>query len=192
MKFRWLQAVLFGCFICGPGAQAHAQGQGPGGGHPPGGPPGGGMGPGGPPPPPGSTGPAGPPPNGGGGNMPRPTAMPNVATRNGIKLGPPGRWWDDRSVAQTVGLSRDQQKKMDTIFNANKPAIIQTYQAFEKEQTNLAALSKAPNVDQSKMFAAIDAVNQARAALEKANTQMLLQIRQQLEPDQLFKLDKLP
>jgi Spy/CpxP family protein refolding chaperone len=81
---------------------------------------------------------------------------------------------------------------MDAIFDANKPGIIRTYLAFEKQQAALNALSKSRQVDQARLFAAIDAVNQARAALEKANTQMLLQIRAQLTPDQLAKLDNLP
>jgi Spy/CpxP family protein refolding chaperone len=81
---------------------------------------------------------------------------------------------------------------LDAIFDANKPEIIRTYLEFEKQQAALDALSKSPTVDKSRMFAAIDAVNQARASLEKANTQMLLQIRAQLSPSQLAKLDSLP
>jgi hypothetical protein len=43
-----------------------------------------------------------------------------------------------------------------------------------------------------KLFAAIDAVSQARAALQKATSQMLLQIRQQMDPGQIQKLKVLP
>ncbi len=81
---------------------------------------------------------------------------------------------------------------MDAIFDASKPAIISTYQTFQKEQTNLNAVSSASQVDKAKMFAAIDAVNQARAALQKATTDMLLQVRQQLDAEQIGKLEKLP
>jgi hypothetical protein len=127
---------------CSASTRAHAQAPGgrpsgmPPGGHPPASPPSGPSGAG-----PNSSGPS---------NAGRPAS---VTTASGVKLGPPGRWWDDKATIQTVGLRRDQQKKMDAIF---------------------------------------DAVNQARAALEKANTQMLLQIQAQLEPTQLKKLDSLP
>jgi len=184
MKHRWLKLVFVVC-LSALGAAA-ALGQGPGGNHPPGGPPGN-HGPGGPP------GPGGAPPSNG-----APTSTPNsavrgsVTTRSGIKLGPPGRWWDDKTVSTLVNLRKDQQKSMDAIFNANKPAIIATYQTFEKEQANLNAVSGASQVDKSKMFTAIDRVNQARAALEKANTEMLLQIRNKLDPDQIVKLDSIP
>jgi len=81
---------------------------------------------------------------------------------------------------------------MDSIFNANKPAIVDTYKTFLKQQAALAAISKDPNLDKAKLFTAIDAVNQARAALEKANTQMLLQIREQLNAGQVARLENLP
>jgi Spy/CpxP family protein refolding chaperone len=157
-----------------------------------------------PPPPPGAHPPPPPPPNGspssgntgsnggsgGTGGSGAPTG--NVTTRTGIKLGPPGRWWDDNTYVKTLGLSRDQQKKMDSIFNANRTAIVDAYKTFLKQQATLQAISTDPNVDKAKLFAAIDAVNQARAALEKANTQMLLQIRQQLDAAQVAKLETLP
>jgi Spy/CpxP family protein refolding chaperone len=163
-------------------ALVSAQGQPPG--HPPGPPPGAH------PPPPGGGGASS---NAGGGNGGGGTgASANVTARTGIKLGPPGRWWDDGTFVRTLGLSKDQQKKMDSIFNANKPAIVETYETFLKQKAALEAVSKDPNVDKAKLFAAIDAVNQAHAALEKANTQMLLQIRDQLNAAQVMKLETLP
>lgn len=115
----------------------------------------------------------------------------NPATRSGLQLGPVGRWWDDRGVAETIGLRKDQRKRMDSIFNANKPALIESYQALEREQNKLSSLSQAQQLDKTRMFQSIDAVNQARAALEKANTEMILQLRQALDADQLQKLERL-
>jgi Spy/CpxP family protein refolding chaperone len=163
-------------------------GQAPGGAHPPGGPPPGSRPPGPPPP---------PPPSGGanGGSSTTPGAAPrtqSVTSSTGVKLGPPGRWWDEQTFIKTIAISKVQQHKMDSVFDANKQAILDTYKSFEAEQAKLQAISKATPVDQAKMFAAIDSVNQARAALQKANTQMLLQIRAQLAADQLAKLDSLP
>lgn len=80
---------------------------------------------------------------------------------------------------------------MDSIFNANKPALIESYQALEREQNKLSSLSQALQLDKTRMFQSIDAVNQARAALEKANTEMILQLRQALDADQLQKLERL-
>lgn len=181
MKPRLLQLVLL-C-TCLTGGIALAQGRGPGGPPPGGGAPGG---------PPGGRGPGSP----GGPSAPAPAnnnpGSTSGNTRNSVtQLGPVGRWWDTKSAAQTVGLSRVQQKKMDVIFNANKPAIVETYKTLLTEQAKLDKLSKDPKVDKSQMFAAIDAVNQAHSALEKATTQMLLQIRQEMDADQLQRLEKL-
>lgn len=111
--------------------------------------------------------------------------------RNALQFGPVGRWWDDRSVIQAIGLRKDQQRRMDAIFDRNKPAILDSYKGFLKAQTALAAANKDPQTDKDRLFAAIDAVNQARAALQKATSAMLLQIRQEMDPGQVDKLEKI-
>jgi Spy/CpxP family protein refolding chaperone len=112
-------------------------------------------------------------------------------THSGLQFGPEGRWWDDKSVERSIGLRKDQKQRMDKIFDANKPAILASYKAFLGEQSKLDALNKDSQVDKTRLFAAIDAVSQARAALQKANSQMLLDIRKELDPDQMDKLEKL-
>lgn len=109
----------------------------------------------------------------------------------GVQFGPVGRWWDDKSVVSTVGLSVTQKQKMDTIFNANKPAILSAYKNFLAEQTKLNALSKDPNADQSKVFATIDAMNQARSELQKTTAKMYMEIRQQMTAEQIEKIEKM-
>ncbi len=79
---------------------------------------------------------------------------------------------------------------MDSIFDSHKAAIVDSYKALLNERAKLEAVSKGPQVDQSRVFAQIDAVNQARSVLQKANSQMLLEIRQQMDPQQLEKLGK--
>jgi len=164
MKLRSFSTLIF---CVGLAAAAAAQGKPPAPPPPPGGPPGT-HGPGGP------GGPGGPP------NGPPPSGPPPAAPANA-----------SGNAQNHIGISHEQQKKMDVIFDANKPAILGAYKTFLAEQAKLDALGKQPQVDQTKMFAAIDAVSQARAALQKANTQMLLQIRQQMAQDQIEKLEKL-
>ena len=78
---------------------------------------------------------------------------------------------------------------MDAIFNTNKPAILDSYKAYLSEQSKLDAISKDPQADKARLFAVIDAVSEARATLQKATAQMQLQIRQQMDPDQIVKLE---
>jgi hypothetical protein len=94
-------------------------------------------------------------------------------------------------VIQAIGLRREQQKRMDAIFDANKPAIIDSYKGFLKAQSNLATTNKDPQASKDTLFAAIDAVNQARASLQKATSAMLLQIRKEMDPDQVSKLENI-
>ena len=176
-----LLLLLSSCFFTG---RSSAQGRAPAG-PPPGGPPGlrgpgGSAGPGGPS---GSNGQPGSPGGRGSNNVP---SSQTAAVQH---FGPVGRWWDDKSVVRTIGLSAAQQKQMDRIFDGNKPAILSAYKSFLAQQTQLDALSKQPQVDQARLFAAIDSVSQAKVTLEKANTQMLLQIRQQMNLDQITKLE---
>jgi Spy/CpxP family protein refolding chaperone len=112
------------------------------------------------------------------------------APHNALQFGPVGRWWDDRSVIQSIGLRREQQRRMDAIFDANKPAILDNYKVFLKAQANLTAVNKNPQADKSQVFAAIDEVNQARSSLQKATSAMLLQIRKEMDPDQITKLEQ--
>lgn len=182
MNARFLKiAVTTAWLLLGIGTLAF--GQGPGGpphatppGAQPGGPPGG-MGPGGPP------GPNNPSSSG--------SHASGTTARSSQQFGPVGRWWDDKSVVKAVGIGKDQQKKMDAIFDTNKPAILESYKKFLSEQAALDKINKDPKSDQATIFAAIDSVSKARASLQKATAQMLLEIRQQMSPDQIVKLEKL-
>jgi Spy/CpxP family protein refolding chaperone len=109
----------------------------------------------------------------------------------GVQFGPVGRWWDDKSVVSAVGLSSEQKRHMDAIFAQNRPAIVSSYQNLLKEQAKLSALNKSPQADQTSTFAAIDAVNQARASLQKTVAQVYMQIKQQMSSDQIEKLTKM-
>jgi Spy/CpxP family protein refolding chaperone len=110
--------------------------------------------------------------------------------RTAPQLGLPGRWWDDKKAVRSIGLSTDQQRRMDDIFNTSKPALITALSNLQREQARFAALSPAELQDESKVFAAIDRVAAARTELEKANAHVLLQMRQQLDPQQLATLDQ--
>ena len=66
-------------------------------------------------------------------NSPPPDSQPNgrgsveSTMRGGLQLGPPGRWWDDKAFATSVGLNSDQQHRMDDVFGANKGNLVKLY-----------------------------------------------------------------
>jgi Spy/CpxP family protein refolding chaperone len=120
----------------------------------------------------------------------RSNADPRSQPRMGLQLGLAGRWWDDHGTVRKLSLNNDQQRHMDTIFEANKPTLINLYTNLQREEVGLANLSHADLQDQSKVFAAIDRVSRARSELEKEKVHYLLQLRQQLNPQQLDALDR--
>jgi Spy/CpxP family protein refolding chaperone len=173
----------------GMASSSFAQGRGAGGPPGGGGPGGGGMngpqfpGPGG-----GPGGPGGP---GMGGNQPRPgQAGQPPEPRPGLQLGPPGRWWDDRGIAKSLKLRPEQQTRMDAIFEQNRAALLTRFETVHQAEAQMEELSKSSTPDEGALFAQIDRVSQARAELEKATTHMLLQIRKEMDADQIKKLEK--
>jgi Spy/CpxP family protein refolding chaperone len=124
------------------------------------------------------------------GGFNQPMSRPQPQPRNGLQLGLGGRWWDDHKTVKKLSLRPDQQQRMDNIFETNKPTLITLYFNLQREETHLASLPPADLQDETKVFAAIDRVSQARSDLEKQNAHMLLQIRQQLDPQQLQALDR--
>jgi Spy/CpxP family protein refolding chaperone len=110
--------------------------------------------------------------------------------RPGIQLGPPGRWWDDKSFAKSLKLRPDQQTKMDAIFEQNRGVLLTRLQGLQQAEAQMDEVSKAAEPDESALFTQIDRVAQARAELDKANTHMLLQLRREMDADQLARLEK--
>jgi Spy/CpxP family protein refolding chaperone len=126
-----------------------------------------------PPPPPMAM--QGPGMDGGADNGPMAPHRPPM--EHAFRMGPRGRWWNNPEIAQKVGLSADQQKKMDDIFQQSRLKLIDEHAAVEKEETILEPLLSAEQPDESRILAQIDKVAQSRAELEKANARMLLGLR---------------
>jgi TonB family protein len=99
-----------------------------------------------------------------------------------------GRWWSRPEMAQRLGLTADQQKKMEDIFQQARLKLIDLYAVEQKEEAVMEPLVAAQQPDEAKIVAQIDKVAQARAELEKANGRMLVGIRKVLTAEQWEKL----
>jgi len=80
---------------------------------------------------------------------------------------------------------------MDTLFEQNRDALLTRFQAVQQAESQMEELSRSPTPDEAALFAQIDRLAQARADLDKANTHMLLQIRREMQPDQILRLEKI-
>lgn len=102
--------------------------------------------------------------------------------------GPGGRWWGNPELAQKLGITADQEKKMDDILQQHRLSLVDLRASLEKQELTLEPLVSADQPEEARILAQIDKVAQARAELEKANARMLLDIRRVLTPDQWQKL----
>ena len=120
---------------------------------------------------------------------PGPPMRPNrPPMERAFHAGPPGRWWMDPGLVQRLGLTADQQKRIDTLFQQNRLKLIDLSAGVQKEEAILEPLLEADRPDESQVLAQIDRVAQARAELEKANARMLLGFRGVLALEQLKRL----
>jgi hypothetical protein len=106
-------------------------------------------------------------------------------------MGPVGRWWDDRAYARTLGLRPEQKKRMDALFNANRGELTERFQALREEESRLEAATRDTRLSQESLFGQMDRVAQARDALEKVNTRLMQDLKQELDADQAARLQSL-
>lgn len=119
----------------------------------------------------------------GGGRMP--------GGRNTMRRGPAGRWWDDTRYAHSVGLTDEQQRRMDAVFQENRGTLVSSLDTLRQAEARLSTLSASDHPSESALNAEIQNVAQARADLEKANTHMVLQIRNEMTEEQINRMEKL-
>jgi Spy/CpxP family protein refolding chaperone len=105
-----------------------------------------------------------------------------------LHAGRMGRWWSDPALAQKIGLSDEQRKKLDDLFQQNRLQLIDLSAALQKQEAILEPLLSADRPDETKILSQIDGIAQARAELEKSNARMLLAMRRVLTQDQWKRL----
>ena len=106
----------------------------------------------------------------------------------GMGIVPPGMWWKSPEAITRLGLTPDQQKRMDDIFHQSRIQLIDLKASLEKEQLNLEPLLNANPPDQGRTLGEISKIADLRADLEKANAKMLLGLRGVLTADQWTKM----
>jgi Spy/CpxP family protein refolding chaperone len=105
-------------------------------------------------------------------------------------FGGPGatKWWNNPEMIRRLGLTPEQQKKMDEVLQQSRLRLIDLTAALEKEEVIMEGLMRGPQLDDAKILPSVDRIAQARAELEKANARMILGIRHVLTPEQWEKL----
>lgn len=95
-----------------------------------------------------------------------------------------GRFWDNPKIASALKITPDQQKEMDDILFRHREKLIDLQAGLRRAELEMEPLMNADEPNRTAIEAQIDKVVAARGALEKANSDFLLDIRMKLTPDQ--------
>jgi Spy/CpxP family protein refolding chaperone len=104
---------------------------------------------------------------------------------------PEGKWWKRPRIAAEIDLTSDQERRIESIFARARPVLIDRKAALEKAQGDLQDALEDPNADRRAVEERIQAVESARAELQKARILMVLDMRQVLRPEQWERLMRL-
>jgi Spy/CpxP family protein refolding chaperone len=117
-------------------------------------------------------------------------AIPPQPPGDSPKIALPDRWWKNSVTSQYLGLTGDQQRKMDDVLQQFRSRLTTANLELQRQELGMEPLVSAEPLDEAKITAQIDRVAEARAELEKTNGRMLLGIRRLLTPDQWVKLNQ--
>ncbi len=101
---------------------------------------------------------------------------------------PDGKWWKRPRISEQIGLTSDQQDQIEKIFVRSRTKLIDLRADLEKKQLLLGEAMEDKSVDRQDVEKKIEAVENARAELQKTRALMLLDIKQVLKPDQWERL----
>jgi len=100
---------------------------------------------------------------------------------------PEGKWWKLPRVAAEINLTDGQAREIENIFSRARPELIDRKAELEKRQGELQDAMDA-NADRRAISTRVEAVENARAGLQKARILMVLDMKKVLKPDQWDRL----
>ena len=104
---------------------------------------------------------------------------------------PEGKWWKRPRIAAEINLSGEQESRIESIFASARPVLIDRRAALEKAQGELHDALEDSDADRRAIGARIEAVERARAELQKSRILMVLDMKQVLRPEQWERLVRL-
>ena len=102
-----------------------------------------------------------------------------------------GTWWRT-PLAERVGVSPEQRKKLDDLWQQHRLRRIDLDAALQKAQVTLEPLWQADSPDEGKILAQIDRLTQAQGEMRKDEARMQVGERQILSTDQWKRLQQPP
>jgi Spy/CpxP family protein refolding chaperone len=103
---------------------------------------------------------------------------------------PGGAWWTNTALVERLGLTEEQKSRIERTFENHRQNIVTTTMLLEKEEAQLNRLLEAEPLDKNAVQTQIDRVIQARGEMERANSAMTLEMREQLTRAQWLQLPR--
>jgi hypothetical protein len=97
---------------------------------------------------------------------------------------PPGKWWRRAEIVQRLGLSEDQQTRLDNIFRGSANDLIDMKGSVEKESIALRGELDQPQLNRQAISRIAARLNDARARLFERELMMLVDMRAVLSDPQ--------
>lgn len=101
---------------------------------------------------------------------------------------PPGKWWRRPEVAKQINLTEDQKSRLDQVFNAAAPDLVDLRAEMEKSNIVLRNELDVAQPNRQNVLKAADRVNAARGRLFAREIALLVDLRAVLSTDQWTKL----
>lgn len=104
---------------------------------------------------------------------------------------PDGKWWKRPRLAALINLTPEQSRDIEKIFVRSRTRLIDLKADLEKKQVALQSSMEDQGVERRTVEKQIEAVENARAELQKTRAVMILDMKQVLRPDQWERLLRL-
>lgn len=101
---------------------------------------------------------------------------------------PEGKWWKRPRVASAIGLTEDQSREIEGVFVRSRGRLIDLKADLEKKQAEVQDVMDDDSADRRVVAQRIDAMENARAELQKARALMFLDMKRVLRPEQWERL----
>jgi Spy/CpxP family protein refolding chaperone len=99
-----------------------------------------------------------------------------------------GKWWKNPSITAELALTPEQSTEIEKVFVHSRSKLIDLKADLEKKQLDLQVAMEDKTADRDAVEKKIEAVEVARAALQKTRALMILDMKQILKPAQWERL----
>src|SRR5262249_37710283 len=114
-------------------------------------------------------------------------ALASTGTARAMDM-PDGKWWKNPGFAAEIGLTPEQTSEIEKIFVRSRTRLIDLKADLEKKQLVLQECMEDKGADRKAVEKKIEAVENARAELQKTRALMILDMKQVLKPEQWERL----